>query len=400
MPIRALPELNSHAPMPPSHASPAAISAACADLPGWRLLGATLRCTYCLPTFESAVAFTDAIGALATEIDHHPEWTVRFREVDITTTTHDVGSVTERDLTLAGRIRDLAEDHDATPRPGDATARPGDLWTAPGHFYSPIPDAAEIEADAERLFAPGLRELPAIDLRLPQQLVLARELARFYGEEDFSDEPRPDRRFCLAQDYFPFGDAFTYHALLRHLQPRRVMEIGAGWSSAVLLDTDERFLGNRIACTFVEPYPDRLLSLLRPEDAERTRLLRQRVQDVDRGEFEALEAGDILFIDSSHVVKTGSDVAHLLFEVLPCLRPGVWVHFHDVHKNFEYAEPWVREGRAWNEAYFLRAFLMHNRDWILELHGATLAEHAADALLPLMPKIAGAVGGSLWLRKA
>ncbi|MCA8978050.1 MAG: class I SAM-dependent methyltransferase, partial [Planctomycetes bacterium] len=205
--------------------------------------------------------------------------------------------------------------------------------------------------------------------------------------------------FCLDQDYFPYGDAFTYHALLRHLQPQRVIEVGAGWSSAVLLDTDERHLDNRIDCVFVEPYPDRLRSLLRPEDVARTRLLQQRVQDVDLDEFRALRARDILFIDSSHVCKTGSDVAHALFAILPCLQPGVWVHFHDIHTNFEYEPSWVREGRAWNEAYFLRAFLMHNRDWEIALHGATLAEHAPEELLPLMPKLGTAVGGSLWLRK-
>lgn len=225
------------------------------------------------------------------------------------------------------------------------------------------------------------------------------ELARFYGDEDFARTQRPDRRYCLANEFFCYGDAFVYQAMLRHLRPARVIEVGAGWSSAVLLDTDERFLGNSIACTFVEPYPERLLSLLRPADVARMRLLRKRLQDVPLAEFAALQANDVLFVDSSHVAKTGSDVLHALFAVLPVLRAGVHVHVHDVHVNFEYPESWVREGRSWNEAYFLRAFLMHNRDWEIVLHGPTLAEYAPEQLLPRMPRVAENVGGSLWLRR-
>ncbi|HEU4418459.1 MAG TPA: class I SAM-dependent methyltransferase, partial [Planctomycetota bacterium] len=199
--------------------------------------------------------------------------------------------------------------------------------------------------------------------------------------------------------YFDYGDAFAYQAMLRHVRPARVIEVGAGWSSAVLLDTDERFLGGRTDCTFVEPYPERLLSLLRPADVARTRLLRMRLQDVPLAEVTRLQANDFLFIDSSHVAKTGSDVLHALFTVLPALRAGVFVHVHDVYANFEYPEPWVREGWSWNEAYMLRAFLMHNDDWEIVLHGSALAEHAPERLLLLMPKLANKIGGSLWLRK-
>lgn len=277
--------------------------------------------------------------------------------------------------------------------------RTGEPWIEPGHFYSPLTSPAEVDADAPRLFAPGLRDLPGIDLRLDEQLRLARELARYYGEEDFATAPRPDRRYCLANEYFPYGDAFAYHALLRHLRPARVVEVGAGWSTAVLFDTEERFLQRRLDVTAIEPYPDRLLSLLRPDDVARLRLLRCRLQDAPLEVFDALEADDILFVDSSHVAKTGSDVLHALFTVLPRLRPGVWVHVHDVHANFEYPEPWVREGRSWNEAYFVRAFLMYNDRWRIELHGATLAEHAPAELLQRMPRLGENVGGSLWLRR-
>ena len=383
----------------PSRLAADAIDLALAKLLGWRRLGEELRASYRFPTFPAAVAFAQQLAAAAEELGHHPQWTVRYRLVEIVTTTHDAGGLTALDLDLATGVMLLAGTRGGVVIAGDEVVRAPGAWVPPGHFYSPITHSAEVEADADRLFAPGLRELPGVDQRLPEQLALALELARFYPDADFPEQPRPDRRFCLANEYFPYGDAFAYHALLRHLQPRQVIEVGAGWSSAVLLDTDERWLGNSIACTFVEPYPDRLLSLMRPGDVARTRLLRARLQDVPLAEFAALQANDILFIDSSHVAKTGSDVLHALFAVLPALRSGVWVHVHDVHANFEYPAPWVREGRSWNEAYFMRAFLMHNRDWEIALHGATLAEYAPEQLLPRMPKLGSNVGGSLWLRK-
>ncbi len=90
-----------------------------------------------------------------------------------------------------------------------------------------------------------------------------------------------------------------------------------------------------------------------------------------------MSENDILFIDSSHVMKFGSDVSYLLLEVLPALRPGVLVHFHDIFANFDYSELWLREGRAWNEGYALKAFLLHNRDFRIGL--AWISQRVASA---------------------
>lgn len=375
------------------------ITDALGRLSGWRRVGGELHCRYELRDDEAAAAFASRVATQALAGSTRVRWSVGGAQVAIATT--DEGQPTAAALALAQQVVALAGAAAARPLPADtrADATGHGLWVPPGHFYSPICDQEELRADAPRLFAKGPRELPGIDLRLPQQLALARTLARYYGEEDFPAEPRAGRRYCLDNEYFPYGDAFALFAMLRHLQPRRVVEVGSGWSSAVLLDTDERFLGGRIACTFVEPFPDRLLALLQPQDHARVRLLRCRVQDVALDEFRALQANDILFVDSSHVCKTGSDVHHLVFTVLPLLASGVRVHFHDVHAHFEYPPEWVHEGRAWNESYLLRAFLMHNDAWSIELHGATLAEHAAHELLPLMPRLGSNVGGSLWLVK-
>lgn len=377
----------------------AVVDQALRDLPGWRRVGHELSCRYRLPSFVDAVSFTQRIGELAEELCHHPEWSVAYTTVSLTSTTHDAGGLSQLDLDLAGRVVALAEAMGGKSMAFDQVPTRNHTWVPPGHFYSPVVDQSEVAADAEALFAPGLRKLYGIDLRVEEQLSLVRQLAGFYGEENFPEVAQEGRRYCLDNEYFPYGDAFAYFALLRHIKPKRVIEVGAGWSSAVLLDTDEQFLGSQIDCTFIDPYPDRLIQLMTRQDTARTRILRRRLQDVELEEFQRLQAGDMLFIDSSHIAKTGSDVLHALFTILPALAEGVWVHFHDIHSNFEYPREWVKEGRSWNESYFLRAFLMHNPDWSIELHAASLAECAADELLPRMPRIGSAVGGSLWLRK-
>jgi pterin-4a-carbinolamine dehydratase len=383
----------------PQQLSGDVVDRALADLLGWRRIGNELSCRYALPTFVEAVSFTQRIAELAEEICHHPEWSVSYKTVSLTSTTHDAGGLSQFDLDLARRVVAIAKEMGAEPMAFDQVPSRDRTWVPPGHFYSPIVDQSEVAADAKTLFAPGLRELCEIDLRIGEQLSLVRQLAKFYGEEAFPEVQQEGRRYCLDNEYFPYGDAFAYFALLRHIKPKRVIEVGAGWSSAVLLDTDEQFLGSQIDCTFIDPYPDRLIELMTKQDVARTRLLRRRLQDVEIEEFQRLKAGDILFIDSSHVAKTGSDVLHAVFTILPALADGVWVHFHDIHSNFEYPREWVEEGRSWNENYFLRAFLMNNPSWSIELHAASLAECAAEELLPLMPRIGSAVGGSLWLRK-
>jgi len=150
-----------------------------------------------------------------------------------------------------------------------------------------------------------------------------------------------------------------------------------------------------VALEFVEPYPDRLARLLRPSDAATTALHRARVQDLPIDLFARLEANDILFVDSSHVSRAGSDVNFILFEILPRLKPGVLVHVHDVFWPFEYPARWFRRGMAWNEAYLLRAFLTCNDSFEIYFW----APYAAR----LDPSPATAVrledGQSIWIRR-
>jgi hypothetical protein len=115
--------------------------------------------------------------------------------------------------------------------------------------------------------------------------------------------------------------------------------------------------------------------------------------------FLALERNDILFIDSSHVVKIGSDVNFLLGEVLPRLRPGVYVHVHDIFYPFEYPEAWIAEGRVWGEAYALKAFLTFNATFEIVLFNTYLERFHREIFEREMPLCLRNEGGSIWLRR-
>ena len=268
-----------------------------------------------------------------------------------------------------------------------------------GHFYSPLPSLDEVKRDALRLFGSPPGNLPGIDLNERAQLALLEEITRYYRDLPFPAERSTARRYFYDNPSYSYSDAIFLYGMIRHAAPKRIVEVGSGHSSCVMVDTDELFLGGRVDFTFIDPYPDRLRSLLRPEDLGRVRILAQRVQDVGLEPFLALESSDILFIDSSHVVKIGSDVNHLLTEILPRLRPGVYVHVHDVFYPFEYPEEWVAEGRAWNETYALRAFLTFNQAYEIVLFNTYLERFHREIFARDMPLCLKNEGGSIWLRR-
>jgi len=268
-----------------------------------------------------------------------------------------------------------------------------------GHFYSPLPSLEEVSRNAGGLFGPPPEALPGIELNEAAQLALLEEIKRYYGALPFPSEKSVERRYFYENLAYSYSDAIFLYGMIRHAAPRRIVEVGSGHSSCVMLDTAELFLGGHVDFTFIEPYPNRLLSLLRPEDLRRVKILAQRVQDIGLEPFLALEPNDILFIDSSHVMKIGSDVQHLLAEILPRLRPGVYVHIHDVFYPFEYPEEWITEGRAWNEAYALRAFLTFSDVFEIVLFNTYLERFHRDIFERDMPLCLKNEGGSIWLRR-
>jgi predicted O-methyltransferase YrrM len=280
------------------------------------------------------------------------------------------------------------------------TARNAFREVAAGHYDSPIPDHEEIERDAGRLFGRPPKTLPGIDLHEPEQMALLKELQRHYPPP-VPDTKTVGHRYFFLNDWYPAPDGVSLYTMMRHLKPRRIIEVGSGYSSALMLDTNERFFEGRIALTFIDPHPERLMGLLRQEDRQRVEIITHRVQDVPVARFEALDANDILFIDSSHVSKIGSDVNYLVGEILPALRRGVYVHAHDLFYPFEYPQSWIAVGRYFTEAYLLRAFLAFNSVFQIVLWNSYLEQFHRDWLAAHMPLMIRQryEAGSLWIRR-
>lgn len=268
----------------------------------------------------------------------------------------------------------------------------------PGHFYSPLVSEEFIKAYEKQIFENGNKNLPGIDLNEEGQVELLKEFIPFYDEMPFTEEKQPNLRYYLKNEYFDYSDGFFLHSMIRHFKPKRIVEVGSGFSSAMMLDTNDIFFDNKIELTFIEPYPERLNSLLKP--GEEIKLYDQNVQDVDPVVFSRLQENDILFIDTSHVVKTGSELNYLVFTVFPLLKKGVKIHIHDLFFPFEYPREWVIEQkRGWNEAYFIRAFLMYNREFKIISFNSFLEQHYRTILETNFPIIAKQEGASLWLSK-
>ncbi len=215
----------------------------------------------------------------------------------------------------------------------------------------------------------------------------------------FSDQQTKTHRFYYGNNTFEYGDAIGLRAILADRRPELIIEIGSGFSSACMLDcVDEFELGTKFI--FIDPYADRLKRLLRPGDAKRVTIIEQPVQLTELSLYGKLRPNDILFIDSTHVLKTGSDVHYEFFHILPSLAHGVVVHFHDIQFPFEYPDRWIFDDNfSWNEIYALRAFLMYNADFQIYFWGSCLARERPRLIRDVLPLFLRNSGGSLWLER-
>jgi hypothetical protein len=231
-----------------------------------------------------------------------------------------------------------------------------------GHYSSPIPSEEDVLVWLNS-GKPPQDELLGIKLNAQSQYEVLNEYAHFYKDLQFPEEQTPAHRYYYRNGWFGYADAIFLHCFLRKHLPKRIIEVGSGFSSAVMLDTIDSFFPHKPEITLIEPNPDRLNSLLRDNDRKTTKVINTRVQEAPSDIFLTLQSGDFLFLDSSHVVKCQSDLQILLFEILPRLQSGVHVHFHDIFYPFEYPGDWIMEGRYYNENYFLQAFLSYNCEW-------------------------------------
>lgn len=258
-------------------------------------------------------------------------------------------------------------------------------YVPPGHFYSPL--TADVDVSRALTWAGA----PGVDVAEAAQLALAAELRPLLAE------PAPGPRYAPDNSMYGPGDAAVYRAMMTHLRPARIIEVGSGYSTALALDeADANAVLSGLEITCIEPFPERLLGLMKASDHERLSLLRQPVQDIDPATYAQLGPQDVLFVDSTHVVKAGSDVVWLFLHVLPRLAPGVVVHVHDVFWPFEYPAEWLRERRDWTENYLLHAFLIGNASWEILFFSSWFWQCHPD-LVP--ERLASERPGSIWLRR-
>ncbi len=280
-----------------------------------------------------------------------------------------------------------------------------DIWerrgyhVVPAHFYEPLPDAGDLEkALTARSSLTGLDFAPERERAL---LVELREWKDEYDALPLTADASPDG-FYLENTLFGSVDAEMLYALIRRFRPRRIFEIGSGFSTLVAaraLRANEAETGTPDELVAFEPYPT---EVLRRGLGGSIRLDQRRLQDVPLDTFDELGAGDILFIDSSHVVATGSDVCIELLDIVPRLAPGVLVHVHDVFLPAEYPRKWLlRDRYFWTEQYLLQAFLAFNDAFEVIWAGHYMHLEHPDALREAFASYARtpASPGSFWFRR-
>lgn len=276
------------------------------------------------------------------------------------------------------------------------TARPA---FPDGHFHSPVVDVRQALADADRLW--GTVSQPAgLDLDpMGHRRLLTDVFPPLMEGYDYAVEGPPDERpahFYDCNGEFERQDPRVLFCMLRMLRPRRVVEIGSGYATLLTIDVNRRFLGGEAAITCVDPDPRPFLR--NAHDAGEITLLSRRAQDLPIAMLTALDAGDVLSIDSSHVSKTGSDVNRVILQLLPRIKPGVYVHFHDIFIPADYPKEWIAKGFSWNEQYLLQAFLEFNTCFRV-VYGCAIAREFHPRELRQFLGDNPTHGGSFWLQR-
>lgn len=270
------------------------------------------------------------------------------------------------------------------------------IYPVRDHYYEPLYNPAHLRAPLDHD-----RELPGLDLNEKEQLDL---LAGFDYAKELQEIPRlraeaQPLQYCYENDSFLCGDSEFLYSAIRHFKPGKIIEIGSGNSTLMAIRAIQANKSEApdYSCQHIciEPYEMQWL------ESTGVQVIRQRVEEVDAALFEGLGQNDILFIDSSHVIRPQGDVLFEYLDLLPRLRPGVLVHIHDIFTPQDYPEDWVvGHVRQWNEQYLLEAFLSFNSEFRVIGALRWLTHHHFDAMarvFPVLREHPDAIPGSFWI---
>lgn len=269
------------------------------------------------------------------------------------------------------------------------------------HFYNPLPDLDNLPG---HLWA-GPSDIPGLDLRVDEAIrfldaELRPHIREFTPPYTFeAEDAGATGMFYLQNGLYESVDAESLYGILRHIKPRKVLELGSGASSHVI-DFARRANeadGSPFTHEIIDPYP-----FENPMGPVTDAVVRPfRVETLDPYEVEQLEDGDVFFVDTTHTVKTGGDVAHIILNLFPRLPRGVWAHVHDIFLPYEYPHDWVvRQRRAWAEQYMLQAFLALNQAYEVVFPAQAVARLAPDVVKDVIPSFGPGVSpGAFWVRR-
>jgi hypothetical protein len=269
----------------------------------------------------------------------------------------------------------------------------------PHNYYSPVPDLTLLPADIwERR-----NRLGGVELNVDRAIALIEdELAEYVAEFDLpATGPRPPGEFYLDNTNYGAVDAELLFAMLRARKPRRVIELGSGMTTLLIGEAARRNAADGVATEHLayDPYPR--AQILGDEPPPPTRFESKGATEVPLADFGRLQAGDVLFVDTTHTVKLGSDVNYVVLDVLPTLAPGVIVHFHDIFLPWEYPREWFESmDYFWAEQYLIQAFLAFNDDFEVLVPANAVAVAHPERLARAIPSfVPGRRPGALWLRR-
>jgi hypothetical protein len=262
-------------------------------------------------------------------------------------------------------------------------------------YSSPLPDVGALPVSAEP------SDVRGVDLRLDAAVELLAELAPYLAEFRAPlDGPSPESGFFVRNGAYESVDAEVLYAIIRRFKPARVVELGSGASSHVIWAAHEanRHDARAFEHRIFDPYPFEA-NPLGPVDGPS--IGQVRAERIDDAEITALRRDDVLFVDTTHTVKTGGDVTRIVLDLLPQVEPGVLVHFHDIFLPYEYPRAWVvDQRRAYAEQYLLQAFLAFNDSFEVVFPAHAVARAFPELVSAAIPSFGpGVAPGAFWIRR-